>query len=307
MVHLNSDKFSEEILDELRGTKYACSSLTALSGGNANFIFRGVLQKPLEDGTTEVAIKHGQGYVASNPDFKITTDRCVRPRLHPLIPPQVDWSPAHRRGKPPGAQQHAPLRGNLRCSHAQAILLQPRHQHSSTGVSAQCHRPQELRPQALCLERPGQEAALSGTRPQSRRLAQQVSLVDHAPRADRHPKDSQIQQHHAGHQALHELPQPAVAGRRLPLDPRRRQGRLRRGHRDGHPGARPPRSPRHPRRFLDRKASPPEIVPNLTPHANPRTASSSATCRSKRERRCPPSSATGRCASSACGRSTWGR
>ncbi|KAK1827826.1 kinase-like domain-containing protein [Podospora conica] len=76
MVHLNSDKFSHEILDELRGTKYACSSLTPLSGGNANFIFKGVLEKPLEDGTTEVAIKHGQGYVASNPAFGITTDRC---------------------------------------------------------------------------------------------------------------------------------------------------------------------------------------------------------------------------------------
>jgi len=44
-----------------------------------------------------------------------------------------------------------------------------------------------------------------------------------------------------------------------------------------------------------------------THNANIRTASSSATCRWKRERRCPPSSATGRCVSSASGRSTWAR
>ena len=77
MVHPQSNKVSEEILQELSSTSYACSSLEALSGGTANFIFKGVLANPLPDGTTQVAIKHGEGYIASNPDWQLSTGRCV--------------------------------------------------------------------------------------------------------------------------------------------------------------------------------------------------------------------------------------
>ncbi|KAK3692467.1 kinase-like domain-containing protein [Podospora appendiculata] len=67
---------SRHVQAELDGTRYACSSLEALTGGTANFIFKGLLTQPLDDGTREIAIKHGKGYVASQPGFPLTTDRC---------------------------------------------------------------------------------------------------------------------------------------------------------------------------------------------------------------------------------------
>ncbi len=77
MADSQAPKFADEVLQELSATPYACSSLKKLSGGNANFIFKGTLVNPLPDGTTEVAIKHGEGYVASMPDFRVPTTRCV--------------------------------------------------------------------------------------------------------------------------------------------------------------------------------------------------------------------------------------
>lgn len=77
MADSKTVKLSEDVLRELGSTEYACSSLKPLSGGTANFIFRGTLTKPLSDGTREVAVKHGEGFVASMPDFQIPTTRCV--------------------------------------------------------------------------------------------------------------------------------------------------------------------------------------------------------------------------------------
>ena len=76
---------SNLISKELSSTPYACSSLTRLSGGTANFVFRGVLAQPVapegdthDDATRVVIVKHGEGYVASNREFKLSTERCVR-------------------------------------------------------------------------------------------------------------------------------------------------------------------------------------------------------------------------------------
>jgi len=73
----NIDEVKEKVLADLNSTPYACSSLTALSGGNANFIFRGSLKQKLPDGTPEVVIKHGEPYVAMSKNFEIPTSRCV--------------------------------------------------------------------------------------------------------------------------------------------------------------------------------------------------------------------------------------
>ena len=62
---------------ELEGTVYAASSLQPLTGGTANFIFHVKLRNPLPDGTTDVVVKHGEGYVAQNPIFTLTVSRCV--------------------------------------------------------------------------------------------------------------------------------------------------------------------------------------------------------------------------------------
>ena len=81
MANIETAKLTEEVLGELSGTDYACSSLKPLSGGTANFIFKGTLTTPLPDGTKEVAVKHGENYIASMPDFQIPLTRCVSASL----------------------------------------------------------------------------------------------------------------------------------------------------------------------------------------------------------------------------------
>ncbi|CAI4211832.1 unnamed protein product [Parascedosporium putredinis] len=71
-----AEKALVELTAQLTGTPYEALALTALSGGNANFIFHAVLKNPLPDGTREVVVKHGEGFVAANPNFKISIDRC---------------------------------------------------------------------------------------------------------------------------------------------------------------------------------------------------------------------------------------
>jgi hypothetical protein len=66
-----------ESLKSLKSGQYVCSSLDKLSGGTANFVYRGTLATPLEDGSRTIVVKHTEGFVASNPDFKLTSTRCV--------------------------------------------------------------------------------------------------------------------------------------------------------------------------------------------------------------------------------------
>jgi hypothetical protein len=77
------------VKQELEGTPYACSSLRPLTGGTCNFIYHGILHRPLPDGTREIAIKHGEGYVASHPEFHLSTSRCVRQDL--TMPMCSEW------------------------------------------------------------------------------------------------------------------------------------------------------------------------------------------------------------------------
>ncbi|KAL4942030.1 hypothetical protein BDV06DRAFT_193141 [Aspergillus oleicola] len=62
---------------DLSSTPYACTSLTQLSGGTANFVYRGLLSTPLPDGTTTVIIKHAEEYLASNREFVLSAKRCL--------------------------------------------------------------------------------------------------------------------------------------------------------------------------------------------------------------------------------------
>lgn len=89
MAQPTADAFASRILTELEGTRYACSSLTPLSGGTANFIYKAELQEPLEDGTAEVVVKHGDGFAAQYSALKLPTFRCVG-LLHPSIRRKLD-------------------------------------------------------------------------------------------------------------------------------------------------------------------------------------------------------------------------
>ncbi|EXF82231.1 phosphotransferase [Colletotrichum fioriniae PJ7] len=71
-----SDRVLREVKAELAGTPYSFKSARLLSGGTTNFIFHVKLLEPLLDGTVEVAVKHGEGFVAQSPDFNLPTSRC---------------------------------------------------------------------------------------------------------------------------------------------------------------------------------------------------------------------------------------
>ncbi|KAI0841746.1 kinase-like domain-containing protein [Hypoxylon sp. FL0890] len=76
MASASREEITSKVLESLKGTPYEASSLNALSGGTANFIYRATLLKPLQDGTKEVVVKHSEDYVANNPNFKLTLSRC---------------------------------------------------------------------------------------------------------------------------------------------------------------------------------------------------------------------------------------
>jgi hypothetical protein len=71
------DEIESEVLEWLKATRYASTSLERLTGGNANFVYRARLSEPLEDGTADVVVKHGEAYIARYPVNKQSTDRCV--------------------------------------------------------------------------------------------------------------------------------------------------------------------------------------------------------------------------------------
>jgi len=73
----DADRIISKVKSDLAGTLYEVVSLRPLAGGSANFIFHGVLAKALDDGTTDVVVKHGEAFVATQPSFPIPTARCV--------------------------------------------------------------------------------------------------------------------------------------------------------------------------------------------------------------------------------------
>ncbi|KUJ21982.1 uncharacterized protein LY89DRAFT_778327 [Mollisia scopiformis] len=70
------DEIATKVQASLENGPFACSSLVKLTGGTANFVYRGTLKTKLEDGTETVVVKHTEGYVASSPGFKLTDSRC---------------------------------------------------------------------------------------------------------------------------------------------------------------------------------------------------------------------------------------
>ncbi|KAK3393979.1 kinase-like domain-containing protein [Podospora didyma] len=73
---------SAALLNELADTRYACSSLTMLSGGSANWLFRGILIHPLPSQSSDnaaertVIVKHYTSFLFANDMFAIDISRC---------------------------------------------------------------------------------------------------------------------------------------------------------------------------------------------------------------------------------------
>lgn len=61
----------------LAATPYAASSLKRLTGGTGNFIYHAIPNNPQPGCAEGVVIKQGEGYVATRPEFPLTTSRCV--------------------------------------------------------------------------------------------------------------------------------------------------------------------------------------------------------------------------------------
>ncbi|KAJ5753469.1 uncharacterized protein N7511_007622 [Penicillium nucicola] len=79
-------EIKEQISQQLSRTPFACTSLTRLSGGTANFVYRGTVSP-----TESIIIKNTRDHSASNPNFKIVVDRCyfeeaILQALHELPP-----------------------------------------------------------------------------------------------------------------------------------------------------------------------------------------------------------------------------
>ncbi|KAL2680771.1 hypothetical protein Neosp_008374 [[Neocosmospora] mangrovei] len=71
------NEIQDKVKQVLQGTPFAVSSLTKLSGGTANFMYRATLENPSSEYPDGVVIKQGEGYVATNPAFLLTTSRCA--------------------------------------------------------------------------------------------------------------------------------------------------------------------------------------------------------------------------------------
>jgi len=74
-----SSRVADDTLKELAETQYACSRLDVLSGGTANYVFKGALKKPLPDGAETVIVKHTKPYLASATFYQLPPDRGVSP------------------------------------------------------------------------------------------------------------------------------------------------------------------------------------------------------------------------------------
>jgi hypothetical protein len=67
----------DKVYQSLQDTRFAATSLRKLSGGSVNWTYHVKLAKPLEDGTSEVALKHGENWMATIPNFELNLLRCV--------------------------------------------------------------------------------------------------------------------------------------------------------------------------------------------------------------------------------------
>lgn len=74
---MDSTEIDEKVKKSLEGTRFKATTFTKLEGGLVNWTYKAELLKPLDDGTKQVIIKHGEDFVQFRPDYKVSVDRCV--------------------------------------------------------------------------------------------------------------------------------------------------------------------------------------------------------------------------------------
>lgn len=79
METVDLGEIDARVQKSLEGTAYASTGVRRLVGGSVNYVYHAPLSTPLSDGTTEVAVKHGEPHMARKPDFALPMFRCVRP------------------------------------------------------------------------------------------------------------------------------------------------------------------------------------------------------------------------------------
>lgn len=85
LTEVDEQALAQQVLHRLAQSPYACSALSKLSGGSANFLYRGTLTQPLhrpeEDAgtaaTKTVVIKLSTDFVAVNRNFPLDVTRCI--------------------------------------------------------------------------------------------------------------------------------------------------------------------------------------------------------------------------------------
>lgn len=78
MATTQDENVDAKVRKGLTGTAFEPSSLHRLSGGLVNWGYRANLSVPLDDGTSEVFLKHGETFLAKIPNFEVSLLRCVR-------------------------------------------------------------------------------------------------------------------------------------------------------------------------------------------------------------------------------------
>jgi hypothetical protein len=79
---IQEDGVAADIIRELSQTAFACSSITRLSGGTVNFVYRGTLANPAPVGDSgsvveSVIVKHSKAHLAGNEDYLLDVSRSV--------------------------------------------------------------------------------------------------------------------------------------------------------------------------------------------------------------------------------------
>ncbi|CAM1508891.1 Fc.00g026300.m01.CDS01 [Cosmosporella sp. VM-42] len=82
LTQTERDEIVAQILQDLSQTSFACTSLTPVSGGTVNFVFRGILTRhfPSRNETSMVKtiiIKHARNHLSGNKNYAIDASRCI--------------------------------------------------------------------------------------------------------------------------------------------------------------------------------------------------------------------------------------